>query len=78
MPDAAIPSLDLRGEICPYPLFETRKRMQRLASGEQLEVLIDYPLALDNITRWAENAGHSVLSVEARGASEWRILLRKA
>lgn len=78
MPDAAVPSLDLRGEICPYPLFETRKRMETLAPGEELEVLIDYPLALDNITRWAENAGHSVLSVEELGASEWRLRLRRA
>lgn len=78
MPDAAVPSLDVRGEICPYPLFETRKRMEALASGAELEVLIDYPLALDNISRWAENAGHTVLSVEELGASEWRLLLRKA
>ena len=68
-------TLDVRGEICPYPLFEAKGAMEKLASGQRLEVLIDYPLALDNITRWAENAGHKVIEVVELGASEWRILL---
>lgn len=71
-------TLDVRGEICPYPLFEAKGRMEELASGATLEVLIDYPLALDNVTRWAENAGHEVVTVEELGASEWRIVLRHA
>jgi tRNA 2-thiouridine synthesizing protein A len=71
-------TLDVRGEICPYPLFETRKKLEALAPGSRLEVLIDYPLALDNITRWAEGAGHSVLEVEEVGASEWRIVIERA
>lgn len=68
-------TLDVRGEICPYPLFEAKSAMEKLASGQRLEVLIDYPLALDNISRWAENAGHKVIEVVELGASEWRILL---
>lgn len=71
-------TLDVRGEICPYPLFEARKKLDALTSGARLEVLIDYPLALDNITRWAEGAGHSVLEVDEVGASEWRIVIERA
>ncbi|MEX2502109.1 MAG: sulfurtransferase TusA family protein [Trueperaceae bacterium] len=71
-------TLDVRGEICPYPLFEAKKALEALPSGATLEVLIDYPLALDNVTRWAENAGHQVSSVEELGASEWRIVLTRA
>ncbi len=73
-----IPELDLRGEICPYPLFEARRAMASLTTGRRLRVLIDYPLALDNITRWAESAGHKVVQVENVGASEWRIVLEHA
>ncbi|MEX2541417.1 MAG: sulfurtransferase TusA family protein [Trueperaceae bacterium] len=71
-------TLDVRGEICPYPLFEARKKLEALASGSRLEVLIDYPLALDNITRWAESAGHEVLEVVEVGSSEWRIVIARA
>ncbi len=77
MPTAA-QTLDVRGEICPYPLFETKNALEKLASGATLEVLIDYPLALDNITRWAKNAGHKVLEVVKLGASEWRIMIERA
>ncbi len=73
-----IQTLDVRGEICPYPLFETKSAMEKLPSGGRLEVLIDYPLALDNITRWAQNAGHKVVEVVKLGASEWRIVLERA
>lgn len=71
-------TLDVRGEICPYPLFETKKELEALPSGATLEVLIDYPLALDNVTRWAESAGHEVTRVDELGASEWRIVLTHA
>jgi tRNA 2-thiouridine synthesizing protein A len=73
-----VQTLDVRGEICPYPLFETKKAIEVLHSGVRLKVLIDYPLALDNITRWAKAAGHKVVSVEEVGASEWEILLERA
>lgn len=69
--------LDVRGEICPYPLFEARKKLEALPPGSRLEVLIDYPLALDNITRWAESAGHTVVEVQEVGASEWRIVIER-
>jgi tRNA 2-thiouridine synthesizing protein A len=76
MPDT-MQTLDLRGEICPYPLFETKAAVQRLPVGGRLEVLIDYPLALDNVTRWATNAGHTVVEVEEVAASEWRIVIER-
>lgn len=71
-------TLDVRGEICPYPLFEAKKALEAAPEGARLEVWIDYPLALDNITRWAENAGHEVVEVEKTGASEWKIVLRRS
>jgi TusA-related sulfurtransferase len=73
----AMRTLDVRGEICPYPLFEAKAAMGHLAAGGRLEVLIDYPLALDNITRWATSAGHVVVEVSEVGRSEWRIVLER-
>ena len=69
--------LDVRGEICPYPLYETRKAMEAVPPGETLEVRIDYPLALDNITRWAEGAGHQVVETREEGPSEWTLVLKR-
>ncbi|MBI1742078.1 sulfurtransferase TusA family protein [Candidatus Acetothermia bacterium] len=69
--------LDVRGEICPYPQMMTKKKIEALRPGEQLEVLLDYPLSLETIPRWAENAGHKILGIEKTGDAEWRILLEK-
>lgn len=70
-------TLDVRGEICPYPLTMTKKAISGLAPGERLEVLLDYPPSLETIPRWAERQGHRVLSVEESGPAEWRIVLEK-
>jgi TusA-related sulfurtransferase len=36
-------SLDVRGEICPYPDVNTMTTLKRMKKGEILEVLVDYP-----------------------------------
>ena len=74
----AAKQLDLRGEICPYPLVESKKAVEALAPGATIEVLIDYPLALDNVTRWAQSAGHEVVETRELGPSEWALVLRSS
>ncbi|MFQ5915820.1 MAG: sulfurtransferase TusA family protein [Nitrospinota bacterium] len=70
-------TLDLHGAICPDPLLEVKAAMEGLSSGDRLVVLLDYPLAVDNITRWGQGAGHQV-EVEKTGPGKWRLVLAKA
>ncbi len=72
----AAKTLDLRGQICPDPLLEVQDAMKRAAPGEAFLVLVDYPLAVENISRWAEAQG-SAVKVEKKG-SEWEIQITKA
>ena len=69
--------LDTQGEICPYPLIMAQREMKRLTPGEILIVLSDYPLAAENIPRWAQEAGHKVLRVEKVGDALWEIEIEK-
>jgi len=69
--------LDVRGEICPYPLVLTKRELAKLKVGERLEVVFDYPLSLETIPRWAESEGHKVIKVEQTGPAEWQIVLEK-
>jgi len=69
--------LDTRGEICPYPLVMAQREMKRLHTGEILMVVSDYPLAAENIPRWAQEAGHKVLRVEKVGDALWEIEIEK-
>jgi len=40
-------------------------------------VVSDYPLAAENIPRWAQEAGHKVLRVEKVGNALWEIEIEK-
>lgn len=52
--------IDARGFSCPEPVLMTKKAIQEL--GKPLTVLVDSPTPLQNITRFARNAGHKVES----------------
>ncbi len=69
-------TIDVRGEICPYPDIKTRKKLKEMKSGEILEVLTDYPLSLERIPRNTEKEGHKVIAVEKIEGVDHRILIR--
>ncbi|MEE9185540.1 MAG: sulfurtransferase TusA family protein [Candidatus Binatia bacterium] len=73
----AVKKLDVRGEICPDPLTLTMKEMEGLGPGNQLIVILDSPVALETISRWAQNAGHRVLEVQEAGPGQWEMTLEK-
>lgn len=69
--------LDVRGEICPYPMMRTVTALKKLpASERELEVMTDHAPALDTIPTQAARLGFET-SVEEVGGSEWRIMLTR-
>lgn len=68
--------IDVRGEICPYPLKKTLEALDRLPDGEALEVLSDHPPSLEMIRIAAGQRGF-MTRVENAGLGEWRIILTK-
>lgn len=71
-------SLDVTGEICPYPLMLTKQKMGKLTAGDQLVVMVDYAKSAEDIPRWATEEGHTVLAVSEVGRTQWEIVLEKA
>lgn len=69
--------LDTRGEICPYPLVMAQREIRKLAPGDILIVVSDYPLSAENIPRWAAEQGHWVIRVEKVGGALWEIEIEK-
>ena len=51
--------IDARGYSCPEPVLMTKNAMK---NGLPLKVLVDSATPLQNITRFAANAGHKVES----------------
>jgi len=68
--------LDLRGVICPMNFVKTKLKLEELAAGELLEVLLDEGEPIRNVPRSAQEEGHNVLEVERLG-SHYRVLIKK-
>ncbi|MBI4302600.1 MAG: sulfurtransferase TusA family protein [Chloroflexi bacterium] len=66
--------LDVRGEICPYPMMKAVEAMKKAPPGETIEVYTDHAPALETIPTQAERLGFAYTIVET-GSPEWRITL---
>jgi tRNA 2-thiouridine synthesizing protein A len=66
--------LDARHQLCPIPVIRTQNTVNRLASGDVLEVLCTDPGTLHDIPAWCRINGHKLLGSE-RGKDEIRIVL---
>ena len=70
-------TLDVRGEVCPFPWVHAKKAMKKLQVGQVLRVVGDHGPALQNIPRNFTDDGQAVLRAEATGEVDWEILVRK-
>jgi tRNA 2-thiouridine synthesizing protein A len=51
-------TLDARGLSCPMPLLRTKKEIEKIKSGEILEILGTDPGSRNDIPGWCSRAGH--------------------
>lgn len=77
MSDAITPTktLDVRGKICPYPDMDTMTTLKKMAKGEILEVLLDYPLSVERIPRSLRKQKHKLLASEPLDSPNHRMLI---
>ena len=68
--------IDVRGEICPYPVQKVVEALDRLPPDEELEILTDHPPSLEIVRDIARQRGFT-MRVEPAGTAEWRIILTK-
>ena len=68
--------IDVRGRICPLPLFYTKRKIEEMKAGEELEVIVDDPTAKETIPRWSREHGHEVLTIEEQGNC-FKVVVRK-
>ena len=69
--------LDVRGEICPFPMMKTVQALKGLKKHQtELEVVTDHAPALETIPTQAARLGYES-AVDETEPSEWHILLTK-
>jgi len=66
--------VDARGLLCPMPVVMVQKEV-KANKPATLEVLVDDPCAVENVTRFANNQGYQVEKEES--GEEFRLTLRK-
>jgi len=66
--------LDVRGEVCPYPMLRAVEAMKKLKGLEEVVVVTDHAPCLETIPPQAPRFGYTY-SVEKTGAPEWTITL---
>lgn len=67
--------IDARGYACPLPVVMVQKAVAKDGPA-QLEVLLDNPCSVENVTRFAANHGYVVESRPAEDG-EYVLLLTK-
>ena len=70
-------TLDVRGEICPFPMLKTNKQLDEITPDvEILDVITDHPPALMTIPPQAVKRGYSC-EIEETSQGEWKLHLVK-
>ncbi len=75
--DTIARTIDVRGEVCPFPWVHAKKALDKLPVGQVLRIVGDHGPALKNIPRNFTDEGQTVLKAEATGGINWEIVVRK-
>lgn len=72
----AASTLDAKGLSCPMPLLRTKKEIDKINSGEVLEILGTDPGSRNDLPGWCTRSGHEFLG-EKEDAGFIRFYVRK-
>ena len=53
--------LDVTGYVCPHPQLYTKKALEKLQSGEILEVIFDNPSSSESISAMCDSNGNEII-----------------
>ena len=67
--------IDARGYACPMPVVMVQKAVKD-GAPQQLEVLLDNPCSVENVTRFAGNNGYAV-KVHPADDDEYKLVLTR-
>lgn len=66
--------LNVEGYVCPHPQIYTKKALEKVSSGDIIEVLFDNPSSGESIATMCENTGHEIVErTQDGGKFKWDI-----
>ena len=66
--------VDARGDACPLPVVKAKKAIAELNGSGEVEVLVDNEIAVQNLTKMAQQKGYAS-KAEKLAEREYRVLL---
>ena len=71
---AGMYALDVTGYVCPHPQLYTKKVLQKMASGDIVEVIFDNPSSSESIAAMCSAEGNAVVEKNLLdGRFTWKI-----
>jgi tRNA 2-thiouridine synthesizing protein A len=59
--------LDLRGVLCPINFVKTKLKLESMAEGQILELVLDSGEPMQNVPKSLKDEGHKVVEVKKEG-----------
>jgi tRNA 2-thiouridine synthesizing protein A len=60
--------LDVKGYVCPHPQLYTKKVLEKLHSGDKLELVFDNPSSAESISAMCANEGNPIIDKNMNGS----------
>ncbi len=68
--------LDVRGKVCPFPLFYTKQKITEMKPGDELEIIADDTTAKETIQKWSKLHDQEIVDIKDE-ETFFRIILKK-
>jgi TusA-related sulfurtransferase len=69
--------LDQRGSVCPGPILEAKRQLDRMPAGEVLVLLSDCVVSPSDVAVWSEHTSVELLDVFRNRAGHFEFYLRR-
>ncbi|MBF0559892.1 MAG: sulfurtransferase TusA family protein [Nitrospirae bacterium] len=69
-------TLDLRGTRCPLNFVKTKIKIDEMANGELLEIMLDAGEPVKNVPQSITAEGHEVLGIEKLDDGNFMVLVK--
>ena len=69
--------LDVQGYVCPHPQIYTKKALEKLKSGETLQLVFDNPSSGESISAMCQTEGNDIVAQAQDAGKTMRWTIRK-
>ena len=69
--------LDVQGYVCPHPQIYTKKALEKLKSGETLQLVFDNPSSGESISAMCQTEGNDIVAQVQDAGKTMRWTIRK-